>query len=102
MAAKTINVNYNRNQTPPVTFAPDNGNVTITESSTITFKADPNFTYTNFWTTPANPDFGFTIAPNGDMVVTDDDADAGTYEYTISIAVNGTSFDSDPQIINRK
>ena len=102
MAAKTVNVNYNSNSTPPFSFSPNGGNVEVTESGTITFKSDPSFTYSNFTTTPPSPDFSFVVQPNGDMVVTDSDADAGTYNYCVTITVNGHNLSSDPQIINKK
>ena len=96
-----VNVNYNANQNPPMSFAPDNGRVEMKSSGTITFLKDNAFTYTNFTTTPQNTDFTWTLDPAGNMIVTDNHADLGTYEYCVTISVNGTPISSDPQIINK-
>lgn len=101
MAAKEINVNYNANGNPPFSFSPNSGNVEMDAAGTITFKSDPSFTYTDFTTTPESSQFSWSVDQSGDLVVTDSDAASGTYEYCITIDVDGNSVSSDPQIINK-
>lgn len=108
MAAKSVTVSYNPS-TNGLTYAPNNGNVEMSESGTITFSkpGQPGFTYTGFQAVatftppPASNDFSWALNGNGDLVVTDNDADKGTYNYTISFSVGGQGGTSDPQIINK-
>jgi hypothetical protein len=108
MAAKSVTVSYNPS-TNGLTYAPNNGNVDVTEAGTITFSkpGQQGFRYTGFQAVaaftppPANNDFSWVLDPNGNLVVTDNDADKGTYNYTISFSVSGQDGKSDPQIINK-
>lgn len=97
-----ITVTYNSAQNS-LGFAPNNGNVTMDSSGTITFNKPPQITFTGIGFNPVSDDLSSTIDASGNLVVTDDDADSGTYEYTIYYTVNSTGQpgQTDPQIINR-
>jgi plastocyanin len=107
----TIQVRYRPNHTRKVHFAggngPNPGDVEVTESSTITFVKMPgshDFVFASFSTSPGSDDFEKTVT-NDQITVTDNDADPGTYEYTVCVYPAGDQSKppvcSDPQIINK-
>lgn len=80
------------------TFDPDS--IEMTAPGNITFLRAPgsDWTFTGF-SCPDDPDdFSIVGTPGSTMVVRDNDANAGTYSYSVSIS---SGQESDPQIINK-
>jgi hypothetical protein len=111
MADFTIQVRYRPNHTRKVKFFGGNGSqpgdVQVTERSTITFSQKPGtkaFAFASFTTSPTSSSFHPTISDDR-ITVVDDDAEAGTYEYTVCVWPDGDRSKepvcSDPQIINK-
>ena len=109
---KEVTVTFVLNgDTPTWTFDPDV--VDMDGTGKITFNAGASTTNFDFQgitiaPAPGTPPQGandFTLDSVGpeQMIVSDNDADAGTYNYSVTVmAGNGTSYTSDPQIVNRK
>jgi hypothetical protein len=82
------------------------GNVDVdAKDSTITFSKSPgsdpfSFTDRNLITPPSS-DFTQAVLANGNLQITDTDADAGTYNYCLVLDVNGSDVTTDPQIVNK-
>lgn len=80
----------------------NNGDVTMNQAGTIVFQraAGQTWQFSGFSTNPRSDDFSIqNQLPAPSMTIQDDDNDAGTYQYTISLD-NGE--ESDPQIVNVK
>ncbi|HEX3160920.1 MAG TPA: DP-EP family protein [Gemmatimonadaceae bacterium] len=102
MAAHTVHVSYQRNNAPPFTYSPGNGNVDVTETGTITFdRAGGSWTFQGINITPASNNFTVTSLNDDQIVITDADTSPGTYNYCITIQTSDGTAVSDPQIINK-
>lgn len=104
---KPISVKYKANQSPQISYpGPDAGHVEVTEDSTITFSlanGSDACVLHSFTTNPVSADFSIISGVDTTTLVVDDDhADPGTYDYCISVRLpDGTTIVSDPQIINK-
>lgn len=80
------------------TFAPDS--IEMDAPGNITFVRGPGSTWTfTGFSCPDDPDdFSVVGTPGATMVVRDNDANPGTYSYSVSIS---SGKQSDPQIINK-
>ena len=102
MAAQTVNVSYQQNNSPPFTYSPGNGNVDVTETGTITFnRAGGAWTFQGIVITPPSNNFTVTSLTDDQIVITDSDTTLGTYNYCISIQTRDGTVVGDPQIINK-
>jgi hypothetical protein len=102
-----VSVMYKANQTTPVSYSGAGaGLVNVSEDSTITFTkaqgSDP-FTFAGITITPTSADFSVVSgAGTTTLVIEDNNADAGTYNYCLNLTLpGGTIIQSDPQIINK-
>jgi hypothetical protein len=101
---KKIKVHYRADHTPQIWFTPNDGDVDMDATGKIIFeKSDDSndFTFSGFTITPTSPDFSLDSILDDKMTVLDSDADAGTYEYCISLDTANGTVSSDPQIINK-